>query len=653
MGEIRILDENVANIIAAGEVVESPASLIKELLENSIDAKSSKVYIEVSHGGREIKIKDNGKGMVKEDLLISIERHATSKIKEKDDIFNLKTYGFRGEALSSICAVSKVKISSRKNGEVGNTMTVLGSKVTSLKEWDGDVGTEIEVKELFFNTPARLKFLRKPSTEYGYIKDIVFQESLANPKIGITLVIDGKEILNTTGNGMDNAIVEIFGRNTLKNLITFKLGYLGNSNLSRSTRDSIYIFVNGRVVKSKIIEEAVIDGYYTKLTKGKFPFVIIFINIDGKQVDVNVHPAKKIVKFSNDTNIYSMVVNEIKNVIQWDDNLTSQDVKLEFQNIPVNNIEKEKKIIIENEKLNFQFRVESNESNGESSELKIEEKFELDSMDKVSTDKIAKKNDIFLTEEKISENKIRNLCSNKEKNNLELEREETENLTENVSEEKIEDIGEIKNRGEEKLVTVETSIEKGIDDFRKKPRKIIGQYLNSYIIVENEGNLEFYDQHIVHERILYEKYKNEYLNEKIQTQNLLIPSRISFERVDMDRILENMSLLESFGFKIEEFDRNEILVRGVPHYLFKDGIENLLRDILAEMKEYKNQDPRESIIITMSCKGAIKAGEPCSSDVLELLVNKLHEIGEYTCPHGRPIILKLNKSEIEKKFKRK
>ena len=305
MAEIKILDESISNIIAAGEVVENPASMIKELLENSLDANSTKIDIEVLSGGSYVKISDNGKGMSKEDVLLSIERHATSKISEKDDIFNLTTYGFRGEALASISSVSKISISSKREvDKVGTILNSYGGIVRKYEDISRTTGTDIEIRDLFYNTPARKKFLRKDSTEYTKIKDIVLKEALANPNVAISLNIEGKSSIKTTGNGMESTIFEIFGKNILKNLTKFKYGYLGNVEILRSSKEYIYTYVNGRYVKSNVIDRAVIDGYYTKLMKGKYPFAIITYNI-------NVHPSKKLVKFSDEKYVYGDIKNSI------------------------------------------------------------------------------------------------------------------------------------------------------------------------------------------------------------------------------------------------------------------------------------------------------------------------------------------------------
>ena len=329
MGKIKILDESISNIIAAGEVVENPTSLIKELLENSLDGGSTEIILSVKDGGRNIEITDNGIGMSKEDLLLCIERHATSKISKKEDLYSLNSYGFRGEALSSICAVSKVKITSKtKDSKIGNSMTVLAGKVTSIKETERNIGTTIEIKELFFNTPARLKFLRKPTTEYNNIKEIVISEALGNPNVAITLTIEGKEAIKTSGIGLDNTIVQIFNGNIFKNLRKFKYGFLGNSTIARASKDSLFVFVNKRIVKSLVVEKAILDGYYTQLVKGKYPFAIIFLEVPPGEIDVNVHPSKKIIKFSKELDIYNLLLNEIKELTLGNDILTEKNVEV-------------------------------------------------------------------------------------------------------------------------------------------------------------------------------------------------------------------------------------------------------------------------------------------------------------------------------------
>ena len=626
MGKIKILDESISNIIAAGEVVENPTSLIKELLENSLDGGSTEIILSVKDGGRNIEITDNGIGMNKEDLLLCIERHATSKISKKEDLYSLNSYGFRGEALSSICSVSKVKITSKtKDSEIGNSMTVLAGKVTSIKESERNIGTTIEIKELFFNTPARLKFLRKPTTEYNNIKEIVISEALGNPNVAITLTIEGKEAIKTSGRGLDNTIVQIFNGNIFKNLRKFKYGFLGNSTIARASKDSLFIFVNKRIVKSLVVEKAILDGYYTQLVKGKYPFAIIFLDVPPGEIDVNVHPSKKIIKFSKELDIYNLLLNEIKELTLGNDTLTEKNVEVTVvERINEETGELEKELI--SPKNNFLSTKDF---------VPIMENKVLDIQTKTNKD-------ISLD--------LRGIGRKNEKTGIDLGR-EIANKIQIVQE----CIGEF---SEKESLPAFKNINSNIKTEENKNKimtsyKVIGQLLNSYILVEADKKLEIYDQHIVHERILYEELKKQFLNKNINKQGLLIPMRVEVDPRDKEIIFENISIFEEFGFSIDEFQDKEILIRNIPIFDFRENIESVFQKLVLELKNNNGIDLREKILISMSCKGAIKAGERLTLEEMEIMIEKLHNIGKYTCPHGRPIILKLTEDEIEKKFKRK
>lgn len=636
LGKIKILDESVSNIIAAGEVVENPASMIKELLENSLDAESKSIRIEIKNGGRDVAIIDDGVGMSQDDLLLSIERHATSKISKKDDLYNLYTYGFRGEALSSISAVSKMSISSRvEESEVGSQITVLGGKVTSLKDVQRNRGTTIEIKELFFNTPARLKFLRKPSTEYINIKDIIIQEALSNPDVAIMLILDGKVSIKTSGNGLDNAIVEIFGKNVLKNMKKFKLGYLGNGAIYRSTKDSIFTFVNNRMVKSKIVESAVIDGYYTKLMKGKYPFAIIFLDINPKDVDVNVHPSKKIVKFADEEEVYNYVLKEIEKTFARDDDFVSPTLQ--------EKIEKEESKFLDFSE--FEKFTPMKSEPQQFQELLEEEK---DIEEEIFEEKREKLQERDILREEFEEKKEYEVIEDKRIEKEIIREENIEFNTEPSSKNKIPlDIYE------EKVKTPEITVKKVEEKSKKIEFRVIGQVFGTFILVERDGVFEIYDQHIVHERILYEKLKAQYYGTKVSMQQLLVPIRILVDPRERELIFEEEENFTKAGFEIDRFSDNEILIRAVPMLDLRDSIENIFREILKNIKENRNIDIRERILISMSCKGAIKANEKLNHEEMERIVRELHEIGEYTCPHGRPIITKITRDDLEKLFKRK
>ena len=693
MGYIKILDEKVSNIIAAGEVVENPASMIKEMIENSLDAKATMIKIEVFKSGTDVKVSDNGIGMDKDDTLLSVERHATSKIKEKEDVFNLSTYGFRGEALSSIAAVSKLTITTRsENSPAGYRIGCYGGVVRKFEEVSRNVGTEMEVRDLFYNTPARRKFLRKMSTEYGKIRDIVLKEALSNSNVAFSLELDGKSTIKTSGKGIENTILELFGKSVLKNLKKFEYGYLGNVEILRSSKDFMFTFVNNRYVKSATIERAVIDGYYTKLMKGKYPFAIIFYNADPKEIDVNVHPSKKIVKFSNDKIVYNEIKSAIDDFFYYNDRENWQpNIDLIKKNININeNVAVEKDDLFsddilkgENQKIlsletfdgkenseklegedgftggNLEKNDENRESAGISESLSSgnffnDEKENSNKKNDSSLDEIWKKMNGNLNE--IVENNVENLQnvensnlvkSDKDKKNWD-EKSNFRNYEKFSGEKNSNGINENTENEYYKVGTFEKHIGKQVH------YDILGQIFDTYILVRKDEELEIYDQHIIHERILYEELKDKFYNKKIESQHLLLPLKMEVTVIEKNIIFENIDVFQNFGFDIDEFSENEIVIRAVPAFDFRDSIENVFLQLLLDLKnEVEIKDLRENIIISMSCKGAIKAGQKLDISEMQNMVRRIHEVGKYTCPHGRPIIVKLSKNDLDKMFGRK
>ena len=693
MGYIKILDEKVSNIIAAGEVVENPASMIKEMIENSLDAKATMIKIEVFKSGTDVKVSDNGIGMDKDDTLLSVERHATSKIKEKEDVFNLSTYGFRGEALSSIAAVSKLTITTRsENSPAGYRIGCYGGVVRKFEEVSRNVGTEMEVRDLFYNTPARRKFLRKMSTEYGKIRDIVLKEALSNSSVAFSLELDGKSTIKTSGKGIENTILELFGKSVLKNLKKFEYGYLGNVEILRSSKDFMFTFVNNRYVKSATVERAVIDGYYTKLMKGKYPFAIIFYNADPKEIDVNVHPSKKIVKFSNDKIVYNEIKSAIDDFFYYNDRENWQpNIDLIKKNININeNIAVEKDDLFsddilkgENQKI---LSLETFDGKENSEKLEGENGFTGGNLEKNDKNRESagiseslssgnffndgkensnKKNDSSLDEiwkkmngnlNEIVENNVENLQnvensnlvkSDKDKKNWD-EKSNFRNYEKFSGEKNSNGINENTENEYYKVGTFEKHIGKQVH------YDILGQIFDTYILVRKDEELEIYDQHIIHERILYEELKEKFYNKKIESQHLLLPLKMEVTVIEKNIIFENIDVFQNFGFDIDEFSENEIVIRAVPAFDFRDSIENVFLQLLLDLKnEVEIKDLRENIIISMSCKGAIKAGQKLDISEMQNMVRRIHEVGKYTCPHGRPIIVKLSKNDLDKMFGRK
>ena len=689
MGYIKILDEKVSNIIAAGEVVENPASMIKEMIENSLDAKATMIKIEVFKSGTDVKVSDNGIGMDKDDTLLSVERHATSKIKEKEDVFNLNTYGFRGEALSSIAAVSKLTITTRsENSPVGYKIGCYGGVVRKFEEVSRNVGTEMEVRDLFYNTPARRKFLRKMSTEYGKIRDIVLKEALSNSNVAFSLELDGKSTIKTSGKGIENAILELFGKSVLRNLKKFEYGYLGNVEILRSSKDFMFTFVNNRYVKSATIERAVIDGYYTKLMKGKYPFAIIFYNTDPKEIDVNVHPSKKIVKFSNDKIVY----NEIKSAIDdffyyndrenWQPNIDlikkniniNENVAVETDDLFFDNIlkgENQKVVSLET----FDGKIAGNAENLVKSNNFSENNSDKNDENNVFSSKDFPKNETFVNSQNQNKSSLDEIWNKMNKNSNKIVENYVENF-QNESEFRKEkwdkntdfknyrNVDSYNNWDEEKNSDIvnentENELRYKVGTFEKHIGKqfhydVLGQIFDTYILVRRDDELEIYDQHIIHERILYEELKDKFYNKKLESQHLLLPQKMEVTQIEKNIIFENIDIFNDFGFDIDEFSEKEIVIRAVPAFDFRDSIENVFLQLLMDLKnEVEIKDLRENIIISMSCKGAVKAGQKLDMFEMQNMVRRIHEVGKYTCPHGRPIIVKLSKNDLDKMFGRR
>ena len=669
MGYIKILDESVSNIIAAGEVVENPASMIKEMIENSLDAKATVIKIEVFKGGTEVKINDNGIGMDKEDTLLSIERHATSKISTKDDVFNLQTYGFRGEALASIAAVSKLTITTRTAASnTGYRIGSYGGVVRKFEEISRNPGTEIEVRDLFYNTPARKKFLRKESTEYNKIRDIVLKEALANTEVAFILELDGKATINTSGRGIDNTILELFGKSVLRNLNKFEYGYLGNVEILRSSKDYIFTYINKRYVKSATIERAVIDGYYTKLMKGKYPFAIIFFDIDPAEIDVNVHPSKKIVKFSNDKAIYRQLKDSIDEFFyhndreNWQPNidLLKQNINVENKDEKISNLFSDEIVKTDSQKFfSFEthdgnFDVVNSDVNKEENvmvETETERNYSAEESQDVNPE-VAKKEAASKEIMSVNEENVDFSVSYNEKEN-----EKQDSVMPEVR-------GEYFQKAEKEERYANFNIEKSSEGYkvgtfekhegRQFDYNILGQIFDTYILVRKNDELEIYDQHIIHERILYEELKDKFYSKKLDSQQLLIPQKIEVTAVEKSIILENQETFSEFGFDIDQFSDNEMRLRAVPAFDFREDVKNVFHKLLEDLKdENEIKDLRENIIISMSCKGAVKAGQKLDMGEMQNMVRRLHEVGKYTCPHGRPIIVKLTKNDLDKMFGRK
>jgi DNA mismatch repair protein MutL len=574
MGKVIVLPPEIYNRIAAGEVIENPASVVKELIENSLDAGATEIEIKIKEAGtKEITVIDNGEGMTEEDALLAIKKHTTSKIKSIDDLNNIKSYGFRGEALSSIVSVSITEIITKtKEIELGLKLFIedSGKKISKSYVASKD-GTTIKVLNLFYNTPARKKFLKGKTTEIRYIKETVTSIALAQPKVKFTLNIDNQNEFNFyQKENFFERIIEVFGEELRDNLIYFEnlsdyfqvRGYVSKPNFNRPTRNFQYLFLNQRPITAKYFNFWISEAYKELLPTGRFPYAFVYIIASPQFVDVNVHPAKKEVRFLNEFYIGEKIISGIRNA------LTSENI------IPAVNLPSSEQIKNEDLKENIQQAI--------------------------------------------------NYFVSKKENEKEIE----------------------------KSFYQEKELE--------KPMPIKENFFtlfNTYIFYEKDDNeVLVIDQHAAHERVIYERLKRDIENKKEIIQNLLIPLNITLSPSEMNLLKENKELLNEIGFLFGEFGQNTIAIYGVPSYIRHIDDRQLFLDIIAILAEEKKVDRlkvREKILKSMACKSAIKAGDYLSKEQKEFLIKDLLENeGEYTCPHGRPAVVKLFKKEIEKWFQR-
>lgn len=623
MSKINILDKIVSNRISAGEVVEKPASVVKELIENSIDAGADKIVIEIEEGGiKSISILDNGSGIEKDDIKLAFMPHATSKIKNVEDLDNIATLGFRGEALASIASVAQVEmISKTKASELGSSIKIDGGEFGEIGEVAMNTGTQIVVKNLFYNTPARRKFLRKPKTEEGEITDLVEKIILANPTLQIRYVIDGKIKYNTTGSGLYANIYTIYGRETVENIIEinferegYKLtGYIGKPEISKANRTYQTLIVNGRVVRSAFISNAIQEVYQNFLMKNKFPFFVLNLTLPLDSVDVNVHPSKMEVKFENLGFIRTLFTNAVYSALV-NANYTRSVVEEEKK-------EEEKAISTTN---SF-----------------VEKREPLNNLPNISEDEgisyLASKENMFGQDEKLKE-----VSLNYEESML-------HEIESNSEESRLTDY--ILNTNHKNPYVVK-EFQEIIEDAMPKA-KIIGVIFKTYILVEKENNLYMIDQHAAHERALYDKFSVSVENENVLKQGLITPYHLKLNSLEYDFFKRNFDVLSSVGFDVVDKGDNQIEITAIPYVLPIEKLGEYIDYFISNLQDYssKASDYFKSDLMQHACKMAVKSGQVLSLNEIETLINEM-EKHVLLCPHGRPILIKITKSQIEKWFKR-
>lgn len=635
MSKIKVLDKVVTNRISAGEVVEKPASIIKELIENSIDAGATRITVEIENGGiSRIAITDNGHGMDKDDLTLSIMAHATSKISSVDDLDAIKTLGFRGEALASIAAVSKLEIISKTaNQELGHKLISSGGEIEKIEPVACPTGTSVEVNTLFFNTPVRAKFLRKPKTEEADITDYVERMMLAYPHIAFKYIVDDKIIYNTTGGGLLDNIYTIYGKEVAQGVqeVDFEYGdfritgFVGKPEIAKPNRNYQTLFVGGRYVKNFMISSAIQNAYEHYLMKNKFAFFVLSLHIDPSNVDVNVHPNKLEVKFDKPNQIFTAFyacacdalgkMDQTKNIT-----LVEQETEQAQQNVQLDTLP-------QNVGASFE---------KQPSQPQIEQ---VNLFENVQTD--LKNQTVDASSFKFNQNSITNTRPVEvliETKSIKTTAEQEQKQIEEIKEHQIEK--PTPTQQEKNLLFVA--------DYR-----LVGTLFNTYNIFESGENVYFIDQHAAHERILYDKYMQELATQKIATQNLLVPFVISVKDSEREFLEEYLPLLTSIGFEIELFGTNAFKVLAVP-YIFADlSLDKFFADVLSDYASFtkKPMDYIKIVIATKACKAAVKAGHKLTDDEITMLFEKIKQ-GVLLCPHGRPFVMKLEKTQVEKWFKR-
>ena len=645
---INLLPSEIYNKISAGEVVEKPASVVKELVENSIDGGANKISVEIFDGGiKKIIVSDNGCGISPEDVEKAFLPHATSKIAKEDDLYSISSLGFRGEALASIAAVSKVEMLTKTDdNEFGISLKIEGGILGEKHEIGYETGTRIIVKDLFFNTPARLKFLRKPKTEENEITNLIAKIIMANPQISFRYCVDDKIIYNTFGNGLAEAMYIIYGKETYNNLLEVNyerdgvnvFGYIARPTFSKPNRTYQTLFVNGRVVTNYMVSSAVQDAVDAYIMKGKFPLFALNITLPFESVDVNVHPSKQEVKFEQPNKIYSIVNNAIYKAVSNANYV--QETQLE--NVSFNELEKKeiaKEIDEENKNYYYNLIKNSKENSNINHDINLK-----------SSDNLISKI--------ISENYLYNFNKNQENSykiteNYEKNQENKKNKFKDFKFEEIEIKSENNLKNEkinENKHQIQNKLEEVFDNY-----KIIGVLFETYILIEKDNSFFVIDQHAAHERQLYDKLQAQINESKIPSQQLLIPFILSTNLKETQFLEENLKTLIEFGIDISQFGENSFKISSVPTILEQINLKDFFDEILKDVSSYLKKPVAfiKDKIARTACRAAVKAGNKLSEGEITILINNFKENKNVLlCPHGRPIVVEFKKSEIEKWFKR-
>lgn len=634
MARINVLPKEIYQLIAAGEVVERPSSVVKEMIENSLDAGAKNITLEIKNGGSTyIRITDDGCGIERDDVRKVFISHATSKISKKDDLNSIATLGFRGEAMASISAVSKVELLTKaENEEIGTRYEIAGGEELEFDDAGCPNGTTIVVRDIFFNTPARMKFLKKDVTEGNQVAGIVDRMAISHPKISFRFIRDGKQVLITSGNGdLKSTVYSVLGKEMSDSLMSVDYsfndmritGFVSKPTASRKSRAGQYFYINNRIVKSKTAMAALEQAYKNTIMVGRFPACVLNIELNPAQVDVNVHPAKTEVRFANEKPIFDLVYYAVKTAIENDRTVK----EVEFKENPIYRQES-KNVYQNNDNKSFQAKFDF-----------FKKKDEPPSQQVIKT---KPRENFWQVEAPKPEYKIARDEKPKARVDINIEYEEPEEISTAESKDAP------KEQDVEKVVITDEKDENFIPNF-----KLIGEAFKTYLIVEIENELYFIDKHAAHERMNFERFKAQ---ATVETQMLLAPVVVNLTKDEFIAISENVELIKKCGFELEEFGESQIIVRAIPSLVDGDSVKDLMLEIAQKLLEHKTDilpDKIDWIYHSASCRGAVKAGDYTSRQEQEMFVKKLLSMPNIRfCPHGRPVFIKMSKYDIEKQFGR-
>jgi DNA mismatch repair protein MutL len=670
MNKIKVLPDNLANQIAAGEVVERPASVIKELLENSLDAGASRLQIDIELGGRRLmRIADDGHGMTPEDAVLAFERHATSKIQTLEDLGKIQTLGFRGEALASIASVAKVElITKTAENSAATRVYIEGGRLLDVKDAARTAGTTISVRDLFFNTPARRKFMRSEATENYHLTNIVTHYALANPAVAFALTNNGRDVLRLSpAKDLRERAFQIFGANLIESLLPVaggrefivKInGYVSAPRERRTTRDAQYFFINGRFVRDKIIAGGLLEGFRSVLPHGVYPVAFLFLDIPHEEIDVNVHPAKTEVRFRRSEAVKDVIAEAIRlalanagivreQIIEPQRRGDAENFEAKFENENSRQANENFQSIIE-------FAVETPETSRES----VEESFD--------SQNIIKENQAPNFEVPVSSMDFEQTAQKRETGAPPAESFSAADWFPEVQRAKTEDQNEIADRQSQIAdyavlppVNSAEKLPKAVEPENLSTAKIrpIGQLHESYIIAVDDEGMLLIDQHVAHERILFDKFSKKETERRIESQNLLLPETLDLTPAQAAAFGEVEAELEAVGFGLMRLSGRTIAIKSVPTDLPPSEVRNLLAEILdtvdAEKRGFAKQNIRDSIAASLACKAAVKVNMKLTPEKMQWLIDRLLITSSpTTCPHGRPVILRLTMRDIERGFHR-